>query len=122
MSDFFIGGDWMGKHKEDSLLLYSERALDTLCLCGIRGRPSQGNLNPIRTYHSLNSSTVTIQRPVFNEMVEDITQADMDILRAVITQYVFEQGYDSTSSDASIQDEDELLLVIAPKISAHCSR
>ncbi|GFZ87136.1 hypothetical protein GCM10008018_36610 [Paenibacillus marchantiophytorum] len=96
-------------------VIYSERALDTLCLSGLRGRLSRGVLEPVRTYYALNGSNVTMYRPVLDNKVEDITQADLDVLRAVVTHYVFEHGYDSRNSNAPMPEDDDLWAVIKPE-------
>jgi|GEM_PF-6750714 len=70
--------------------LISERGLDTLNLCGIRGKLSQGVLEPQREYQCSNGETITLHRPCIAGKHEEITQLDLDILRAITTHYVEE--------------------------------
>ena len=69
----------------------SERALNTMICCASRSRQPHGQLGPIKEYDSANGEHVSLRRPQINEKYEDITQNDLDILRAVNTQYVHEQ-------------------------------
>jgi len=95
-------------------VLYSERALDTLCLCGLRNRLSHGQLEPQRHYHALDGSSVILRRAVVNGIVEDITQSDLDVLRAVVTEYVDMYYYDAERVDEQWPQDEELLIVITP--------
>ncbi|EPZ41411.1 hypothetical protein [Alicyclobacillus acidoterrestris] len=73
--------------------LASERALDTMNLCAIRSRPSAGVLNPSDICTALNGDAFTLNRPYVDGHFEDLTQDDLDVLRAIITFYVDEAGY-----------------------------
>ena len=95
-------------------LLNSERALDTLCLCGLRNRLSHGELEPLRSYQVLDNSNIIHQRAVIDGTVEDITQSDLDVLRAVITAYINTHGYDAKNADQPWPEDDDLLVVITP--------
>lgn len=96
-------------------VLYSERALDTLCLCGLRNRLSHGSLDAQRHYQALDELSVTLHRAVVDGVVEDITQSDLDVLRAVVTDYVFTHGYDKQHVSDPWPEDEELLLTITPE-------
>lgn len=75
--------------------LASERALETMALCGIREKPSRGKLSAKRTYIAPNKERIHLFRPKINDncladSYEEITQDDLDILRAVNTKFVEE--------------------------------
>lgn len=69
----------------------SERSLDTLNICGLRGRLSQGRLESQRVYQASNKTRVCLSRPFINGIYEEITQDDLDILRAINTKYIEEE-------------------------------
>ncbi|POR29283.1 hypothetical protein [Paenibacillus polymyxa] len=104
----------MQEEENSSWVLYSERALDTLCICGLRGRSSRGTLPPVNEYQAVDESKVALHRPAVKGTVEDITQNDLDILRAVITHYVFENGYDSVNAKNGLLEDEQLLILITP--------
>ncbi|ODB61652.1 hypothetical protein A7309_14200 [Paenibacillus polymyxa] len=104
----------MQEEENSSWVLYSERAVDTLCICGLRGRSSRGTLPPVNEYQAVDESKVALHRPAVKRTVEDITQNDLDILRAVITHYVFENGYDSVNAKNKLPEDEELLILITP--------
>ncbi|MED1743204.1 hypothetical protein, partial [Brevibacillus borstelensis] len=67
--------------------LLSERALDAMNLCGNRGRLSKGDLPAERVYQSSNKEEVRLQLPCIDGKYEEITQNDLDVLRAITTHY-----------------------------------
>ncbi|WP_148039126.1 hypothetical protein [Brevibacillus gelatini] len=67
--------------------LLSERALDAMNLCGNRGRLSKGNLPAERVYQSSNKEEIRLQLPFIDGKYEEITQNDLDVLRAITTHY-----------------------------------
>ncbi|MFD2368869.1 hypothetical protein ACFSO0_02465 [Brevibacillus sp. GCM10020057] len=71
-----------------SFHLFSERALDTMNLCGNRGRLSQGELEPKRVYKASNGTNLTLYRPYIDGKYEEITQSDMDVLRVITSVYI----------------------------------
>lgn len=80
---------------DKNFILASERALDTMALCGIREKPSRGKLSEKRLYTAPNKERIHLFRPKTNdnsisEGYQEITQNDLDILRAVNTKYVEE--------------------------------
>lgn len=96
--------------------LNSERALDTLCLCGLRNRMSHGQLESKRIYTALDGSNVVLHRAMMDGKAEDITQSDLDILRAAITDYVHTRGgYNATNAGKPWPDGEDLLVTISPK-------
>jgi len=101
---------------QDNWVLYSERALDTLCLCGLRGRPSRGKLESSYKYFAVDDLEVVLHRPVLAGEIEEITQGDLDVLRAAITHYIFKYDYDTQrASDKLLEkDSEELCIVLTP--------
>lgn len=75
--------------------LASERALDTIAVCGIKARPSKGKFGEKRVYTAPNKEKICLYRPkieddYMSDRYEEITQGDLDILRAVNTKYIEE--------------------------------
>lgn len=101
------------------VLLASERALDSLCLATGRAKLSHGQLSEVREYQAANKIVQRIYRPCINGVNEDMTQRDMDILRAVITKFLADGNcYPFIKADPAttvmtcpdtIGDRDELL-------------
>lgn len=79
--------------------LASERGLDTMLSCGSRSRMSQGQLIEEKRYQAANNTAQCIYRPCIGGVYKEITQRDLDILRAVITKYLAEREYTPFAAD-----------------------
>lgn len=78
------------------IALASERAIDTIAICGIRSRPSHGKLGKDRIYIAPNKDKIHLIRPLIHnnyiaDSYEEIIQGDLDILRAAASKYVEER-------------------------------
>ena len=75
-----------------------------------------GAIEPKRTYTALDGSNIAMHRAIMNGKAEDITQSDLDVLRAVVTDYVHTRGwYNVANASQPWPKDDDLLVTITPK-------